>query len=334
MKKLFVIVAILIASLASVVAQVPTNPGDPVSVTPGAPAPLDVKNWRDILTPQVCPNGTPSALNTCGDGRDGFVWGWDSFSGRMELRPPKILYGPGAVSTNNALTQNAWTNLYGAVGANGFRTGLTAYVPVGNYTGNVQVEVASGSLGNGVYTIRVLMGTWLQTSGAQQGFLIIPKIATNAITAAGNNTLHFASTAGILPGMVVYDVSTKAAITQTSPGTLVLSVSPTTVTMSTNAAGGGVGNGDTIEFGFAIGYVSQAWPGAAGLPFAINGSFTTGANVGCLAAQNSNQQCEIFTEIFTTDTGAAQLSQAGASAPPPYTTLLNIIRVDGGYGAQ
>jgi hypothetical protein len=38
--------------------------------------------------------GTPATLNTCGDGRDGFVWGWDSFSGKLELRPPKILYGP------------------------------------------------------------------------------------------------------------------------------------------------------------------------------------------------------------------------------------------------
>lgn len=74
--------------------------------------------------------------------------------------------------------------------------------------------------------------------------------ATNGTTANGNPTLHFASTpAWIVPGMTVRDVTSPTAI---SAGTTVLSVTGTTVTMSDNAAGSGVGSGDTLSF--------SAWP--------------------------------------------------------------------------
>jgi hypothetical protein len=75
---------------------------------------------------------------------------------------------------------------------------------------------------------------------------------TNATTAAGNNTLHFAS--GTVPswlaaGMLIADVTTPGAIPS---GTTVVSFTATTVVMSANAAGGGVGSGDSISFGATI----------------------------------------------------------------------------------
>jgi hypothetical protein len=85
------------------------------------------------------------------------------------------------------------------------------------------------------------------------GFLVryndpvfILALATNATTAAGNAILHFASTAGVVDGSQIVDTSNTAVI---PPGTVVLSHTPTTVTMSANATGAGVGNGDAIFFG-------------------------------------------------------------------------------------
>jgi hypothetical protein len=70
--------------------------------------------------------------------------------------------------------------------------------------------------------------------------------ATNATTASGNPTLHFAATpAWVQNFMVVADITTPSAI---PAGTYVTGEAGTTVTMSNNAAGAGVGNGDNIVF--------------------------------------------------------------------------------------
>lgn len=70
--------------------------------------------------------------------------------------------------------------------------------------------------------------------------------ATNGATAAGNATLHFASTpAWIVAGMAIYDTTGAGLI---PAATTVLSVTGTTMVMSANATGAGVGNGDTIVF--------------------------------------------------------------------------------------
>jgi hypothetical protein len=69
-------------------------------------------------------------------------------------------------------------------------------------------------------------------------------LQTNAVTASANAILHFASTTGIVAGMPVYDLTTPAAI---PAGTVVLSVTATTVTMSSNVVGG-VGVLDVISF--------------------------------------------------------------------------------------
>jgi hypothetical protein len=82
------------------------------------------------------------------------------------------------------------------------------------------------------------------------GFAFGSTLITNGPTAAANATLHFATVPGtILPGMVIVDLTTAAAI---PAGTTVVSTTATTVVMSQNAAGAGVGSGDVIQFGSAI----------------------------------------------------------------------------------
>ena len=70
---------------------------------------------------------------------------------------------------------------------------------------------------------------------------------TNAATASGN-VLHFASNAALaalIPGMAVLDFSTFGVI---PIGTVVVSSTSTSVTLSNNVANAGVGSGDTIVF--------------------------------------------------------------------------------------
>lgn len=75
---------------------------------------------------------------------------------------------------------------------------------------------------------------------------------TNAATASGNATLHFASTpAWLATGMTVTDLTTPAAI----PAGTTITVSGGVVTMSANAAGAGIGSGDNLAF--------SAWPAAS-----------------------------------------------------------------------
>jgi hypothetical protein len=68
---------------------------------------------------------------------------------------------------------------------------------------------------------------------------------TNAVTAAGNAVLHFASTTGVVDGSPANDLTAGGVI---PAGTTVLSHTSTTVTLSANATGAGVGSGDTIAF--------------------------------------------------------------------------------------
>jgi hypothetical protein len=75
---------------------------------------------------------------------------------------------------------------------------------------------------------------------------------TNNTTAAGNNTLNFASTpSSFTNGATIADITTPAAI---PPGTTVSSSTGTTVVMSANAASPGIGNGDVIAVSATCGY--------------------------------------------------------------------------------
>lgn len=69
---------------------------------------------------------------------------------------------------------------------------------------------------------------------------------TNATTAAGNSTLHFATTpVGVILGSLISDTTSPTVIT---PGTYVQSQTGTSITMSAPAVGAGVGGTDSISF--------------------------------------------------------------------------------------
>lgn len=112
---------------------------------------------------------------------------------------------------------------------------------------NVPVSIG-GLLIDGLYPIASITGTNSYT-------IIASKVATttvtnpsvtNAGTAAGNPTLHFSATpAWVVAGMSVYDLTTPSAI---PAGTILTGVGGTTATMSNNAAGAGVGSGDSLVF--------------------------------------------------------------------------------------
>lgn len=96
---------------------------------------------------------------------------------------------------------------------------------------------------------------------------------TNGTTATTSNVLHFASTpAGVVAGQGIVDTSTGTAI---AAGTTVVSSTATTVTMSANAAGSGVGGTDGITF-FTVPKMTvaltpstvsnSAWPIGVGFP--------------------------------------------------------------------
>src|SRR5262245_2168866 len=71
-------------------------------------------------------------------------------------------------------------------------------------------------------------------------------LTTNAATAAGNATLHFAAVpSSILPGMTIVDRTTQSVI---PAGTTVQSTTATNIVMNQNATGAGVGTGDLVQF--------------------------------------------------------------------------------------
>jgi hypothetical protein len=107
---------------------------------------------------------------------------------------------------------------------------------------------------------------------------------TNGTTSTSSNVLHFAATpSGVAAGQDIVDTSTGSAI---AAGTTVVSFTATTVTMSANAAGGGVGGTDGITFftppkmtvALTPSTVSNsAWPVGVGFPFnAISVAATSG----------------------------------------------------------
>jgi hypothetical protein len=83
------------------------------------------------------------------------------------------------------------------------------------------------------------------TGGSYARAQVAGSLTTNASTPSGNNVLHFASVPlWITEGMQIQDVSTSGVITSLT----VSGVTSTTVVMSGNVGGSGVGDGDTITF--------------------------------------------------------------------------------------
>ncbi|HYT44769.1 MAG TPA: glycosyl hydrolase family 28-related protein, partial [Methylomirabilota bacterium] len=114
---------------------------------------------------------------------------------------------------------------------------------------------------------------------------------TNNTTAAGNDTLHFASTpVGIIPGIGVVDNTNTLAFV---PGTTVLSTTSTTVKLSNAVVGGQtVGNGDSISF----------------IPFApdIGGSSYSVKIEDCKFYATSLSQSGLSTAIFLSENSMAE----------------------------
>ena len=159
---------------------------------------------------------------------------------------------------------------------NTFGQGLSIVTAAGNVNtyalqesvqNNTVVLSATGGIayGMGIIDTTWLNGTatfannYLDPTGALYGPYFIGQYngsgqnPTDGATSSGSNVLHFSSTAQpfweydlVAAGELVYDISNPSAIVS---GTRVTSVGATTVTLSANATGAGVGSGDIIRFG-------------------------------------------------------------------------------------
>lgn len=84
------------------------------------------------------------------------------------------------------------------------------------------------------------------TGGSYARVQVAGAVSTNGTTASGNPTLNFAAVpAWVTVGMYVYDLTAPTVI---PAATTVISKTGTTVVMSANATGAGVGSGDSIVF--------------------------------------------------------------------------------------
>lgn len=83
------------------------------------------------------------------------------------------------------------------------------------------------------------------SSGTKTAASTTATLTTNGTTAAGNPTLHFAATTGVIDGMGIVDSTAPTVI---PAGTVVLSHTATTAVMSANAVNAGVGGTDSIVF--------------------------------------------------------------------------------------
>ena len=129
-----------------------------------------------------------------------------------------------------------------------------------------------GLILDGLYQITQVVGThsYQITAATNATTTESNPTATNGATASGNNTLHFASTPSwVAAGMVIADITTPAAIVS---GTTVASVTGTTVVMSANAAGSGVGSGDSIVFASLPVFTTTNGSAVVSVKFFANGT--------------------------------------------------------------
>jgi hypothetical protein len=99
-------------------------------------------------------------------------------------------------------------------------------------------------------TTTSLQGANIEVLSETPSLPVGPSLTTNNTTASGNATLHFASVPSwVVAGLQIADATAPSVI---PAGTVVLSTTSTTVVMSNNATGAGVGNGDAITFSTAL----------------------------------------------------------------------------------
>lgn len=108
------------------------------------------------------------------------------------------------------------------------------------------------------------------TGGSYARQQIAGPLTTNATTASGNATLHFASVPSwIVAGMQIRDATSPTVI---PAATTVLSTTSTTVVMSANATGAGVGGTDVITFSAFAAATASSGSNALILPGGITNS--------------------------------------------------------------
>ncbi|MFM0243773.1 hypothetical protein [Paraburkholderia sediminicola] len=130
---------------------------------------------------------------------------------------------------------------------NAYNIGSTLISPYAQLRAS-SAATTSGTLRANVATDGVDASEFLTYIESNQAATTAPQGATNATTASGNNVLNFASVpTGVVGAMQITDLTNLSAIPS---GTTVSSTGSGTVAMSANAAGSGVGSGDTIAFGF------------------------------------------------------------------------------------
>jgi hypothetical protein len=192
---------------------------------PVAGIPRDLHAWQDLNNNKYLSVGTTSQLAVISNGSVSDI-------------TPQILISDFAPN----FSTTASSNVVNIVDPN-----------ISNVTTNdsvlFNVPVTQGGVVlSGLYQIQTITGTHSYTITAATNATTTENnpTATNASTASGNNILHFGTTpAWVVAGMVVFDLTTPSAI---PASTTVTGTTGTTVTMSNNATGAGVGNGDNIVF--------------------------------------------------------------------------------------
>jgi hypothetical protein len=138
---------------------------------------------------------------------------------------------------------------------------------------------------------------WMVASGG------LDVISANAATASGN-VLHFASLPpAVIVGVGVEDRTASGVI---PAGTTVTAVSATSVTLSANVTGAGVGGGDAIAFYSPNWGGAQVWISTDNATYALAGTVFRGARQGVLTAT-----LPAASDPDTTDTLAVDMAMSG-----------------------
>lgn len=212
--------------------------------------------------------------------------------------------------TNSEINENQY----------GIQNPVDAHFEGDNFAGN-GVDVYCGGCASNLFIGNRFEynsnGPSIQTYG------VTATAATNNTTASGNASLHFASAPGAaVQGYYILDLTTPTAIPAC---TYVTTASPaTTIVMSANAAGSGVGNGDTIEFynpnATYLNFSGNQWDASSGaslqLDYAAHVS-VDGSNIfrGSGVNATANTSADTFIEISHSNS----ISVVGANmyANPP-----------------
>src|SRR5215467_36125 len=138
---------------------------------------------------------------------------------------------------------------------------------------NTPISVG-GIILSGLYAITQINGTTqYQIEGGTVGAANTNTLVTNNTTAAGNNTLHFASVPSwVGTGYQIVDLTTPSSI---PANTIVQSKTVNTIVMSNNATGAGVGNGDSIVFTSLPGFITTLGNSSVQV-FLVNHGLTVG----------------------------------------------------------